>query len=366
MICKTTLTLPKPLRNMKPGIATTTFPVIVLMMLIVSICSAGERKVNLRGNWKFSLGDNLGFAKQKYDDSKWEEMYVPADWHQEGFREYRGYAWYRYTFEITFKPNEPLFIELGRIDDVDEVYINGNLVGSSGGFPPSYYTAVNVNRAYLIPTEFLVQGKGNVVAVRVFDEGGEGGIIGRNPGIFSYDDVFANGYTLMGNWKINLGDDPAWSKEGIDDSKWETIAVPATWENQGFRDYDGYAWYRKTFTLPKDFEAKDMVLLLGRIDDMDQAFLNGTQIGGTGNIERRWAHNNECNMSRTYFIPNDLLRPGATNTVAVRVYDQEGRGGIYEGPVTIIRRSEYRSFWKKYKEEDFSWWSILGWDDDDR
>jgi len=341
------------------------FATVILAFIVSSSTFAAERKVNLRGTWKFSLGDNMNFAKPNYDDSKWEDMYVPAPWQEEGFREYRGYAWYRFKFEITFKADEPLFIELGRIDDVDEVYINGHLVGSSGGFPPGYYTAYNVKRAYLIPTEYLNQGKGNVVAVRVFDEGGEGGILGKDPGIYSYGDVFVNGFTLMGSWKFSLADDLAWSKEDYDDSKWENIAVPSSWEDQGFRDYDGYAWYRKKFTLPKDFETKDMVLLMGRIDDMDQVYINGTLVGSTGNIERRWAHNNECDVSRTYFINDGILRSGATNTIAVRVYDQEGRGGIYDGPITIIKRSEYKAFWKRYKEEDFSWWSLLGLDDDD-
>ncbi|HEX8061157.1 MAG TPA: beta galactosidase jelly roll domain-containing protein [Cyclobacteriaceae bacterium] len=337
---------------------------ITLFIMIASISFAADRKVNLRGNWKFSLGDNMNFAKPNYDDTKWEEMYVPAAWQEEGFKEYRGYAWYRYHFEIEFKDNDPLFIELGRIDDVDEVYINGHLVGTTGGFPPAYYTAYSVNRSYLIPTEFLVKGKSNIIAVRVFDEGGEGGILGKYPGIYSYADVYSNGFTLMGNWKFQLSDDINWAKEDFDDSKWENIAVPASWENQGFRDYDGFAWYRKKFALPKDFETKDMVILVGRIDDMDQVYLNGTLVGSTGNIERRWAHNNECNMSRTYFLPDGLLKPGVTNTIAVRVYDQEGRGGIYEGPVTIISRTEYKAFWKEYNGEDFSWWSLFGWDDE--
>ncbi|MEJ0034000.1 MAG: sugar-binding domain-containing protein [Bacteroidota bacterium] len=115
-------------------------------------------------------------------------------------------------------------------------------------------------------------------------------------------DVYANGFTLMGNWKFQLSDDLNWAKEDFDDSKWENIVVPSSWEDQGFRDYDGFAWYRKKFTLPKDFDVKDMVILVGRIDDMDQVFINGKLVGGTGNIERRWAHNSECNMSRTYFF----------------------------------------------------------------
>lgn len=346
-------------------LAAKSFLAIAVFVLIASTSFSAERKVNLRGNWKFILGDNMAFAKPGYDDSKWENMYVPAPWQEEGFSEYRGFAWYRRSFEITFTPNEPLFIELGRIDDVDEVYINGHLVGTTGGFPPAYYTAYNVKRNYLIPTEYLNQGKKNVVAVRVFDEGGEGGILGKDPGIFSYSDLFANGFTLMGSWKFSLADNPEWSKEDYNDSSWESIAVPASWEEQGFRDYDGFAWYRKKFTLPKNVAVKDVVVLLGRIDDMDQVFINGTMVGSTGNIERKWAQNNECNVSRTYFIPDDLLRAGATNTIAVRVFDQGGRGGIYDGPVTIIKKSEYKEFWKRYKEEDASWWSFFSWEDDE-
>jgi len=110
---------------MKSSWPITIFATVILAFIVSSSTFAAERKVNLRGTWKFSLGDNMNFAKPNYDDSKWEDMYVPAPWQEEGFREYRGFAWYRFKFEITFKADEPLFIELGRIDDVDEVYING-------------------------------------------------------------------------------------------------------------------------------------------------------------------------------------------------------------------------------------------------
>ncbi len=33
----------------------------------------------------------------------------------------------------------------------------------------------------------------------------------------------------------------------FDDSKWDKITVPSSWENQGFRGYNGYAWYRVSF-----------------------------------------------------------------------------------------------------------------------
>ena len=286
----------------------------------------------------------------------------PASWNSEGFSRYSGYAWYRTTFEIQFTANEPLFVELGRIDDSDEVYVNGKLIGSTGGMPPKYFTAYNVSRIYMLPTEYLNKDKPNVIAVRVFDEGGEGGILGKNVGIYSYSDYYNVGLQLMGNWKFQLSDSKDWSKEDFDDSSWDDIVVPGEWEQQGFREYDGFAWYRKKFTLPAGFTVNEMVMLVGRIDDMDQVFINGKLIGGTGEIEEKWAHNDEHERPRTYFIPNGLLKPGKANTIAVRVYDQEQRGGIYEGPVTIIPRDKYKDFWRSYRSETYSndgWWGIL-------
>jgi hypothetical protein len=337
---------------------------LVLVGCILSVYTTasalGERKVNLRGNWKFILGDNAKYADPSYNDKDWESIYVPAAWGDEGFSHYAGYAWYRNSFQIDFQPDEPLYLQLGAIDDCDEVFINGKLIGGTGGMPPRYFTAFNVNRIYMVPTEYLVKGKPNIIAVRVFDEGGVGGILGKTVGIYSYADHFKVGFQLMGNWKFRLSDDLQWAAENYNDSDWDDIIVPSGWEEQGFHDYNGFAWYRKTFKLPVNFSAEEMVILVGRIDDMDQVFINGKLVGETGNIDRKWAHNDEHQRPRIYFIPDGLLKPGKANTVAVRVYDQEQRGGIYDGPVTIIHRSQYKEFWKSYKGEYSSdWWGVF-------
>jgi Glycosyl hydrolases family 2, sugar binding domain len=338
----------------------------LLFLAMVSYGAGGERRVNLRGDWKFNLGDNKNFARPDFNDAEWETIFVPASWQEEGFRRYNGFAWYRRSFEIEFKDNEPLFLELGRIDDTDEVYVNGHLIGTTGGFPPDYFTAYNVHRTYAIPTEYLVKEKKNAIAVRVYDEGGEGGIMGRDVGIYSYTDYFENGFNLIGNWKFHLFDDKKWAEESWNDADWENVVVPATWESQGFREYDGFAWYRKRFTLPNNFKSSDMVALLGKIDDMDEVFINGALIGGTGNIERKWARDDDWQKPRTYFIPDGLLKPGKENVIAVRVYDMEGSGGIFEGPISIIARTEYKQFWKRYRydyyDHSFSFWSFLDWD----
>jgi len=56
------------------------------------------------------------------------------------------------------------------------VFFNGVKIGFSGGFPPNYYTAWNAEREYRIPNELLNYNGDNVIAVRIYDKGGEGGI----------------------------------------------------------------------------------------------------------------------------------------------------------------------------------------------
>ncbi len=46
----------------------------------------------------------------------------------------------------------------------------------------------------------------------------------------------------------------------------------------------------------------------------------------------------------------ELLKKNAENTIAIRVYDRVGEGGIYEGPVGIVSQSNYINFWRKKKE----------------
>jgi len=330
--------------------------IVLLCALLVTFegsCQERERRTNLQGYWKFILGDSKKFAKPEYDDSDWEKIYVPDSWQDEGFRNYNGYAWYRKTVEVPVENNDVLYLELGKIDDVDEVYFNGKLIGSTGGFPPDYFTAYNYPRRYPIPMELVNKNGKNVIAVRVYDEGGEGGIVDSPVGIYNYPNFSENSVNLFGKWKSHLFDNEEWAKENLDESSWEDIMVPNDWESQGFRTYDGFAWYRRTFKIPSNFKVEDLMLLIGKIDDMDEVYINGTLVGSTGNLNRKWASDDEYNRYRNYSIPDDLLRAGKDNLIAVRVYDQQGRGGIYEGPLTIIPRSEYKHFWRKYRDENF-------------
>jgi sialate O-acetylesterase len=96
----------------------------------------------LKGTWSFSIGINSDWISPGYNDSNWETIRVPSSWEDQGFNGYNGYAFYRKKISIpSEQKGRMLYLNMGYIDDVDEVYLNGHKIGSTGGFPPNYVTA---------------------------------------------------------------------------------------------------------------------------------------------------------------------------------------------------------------------------------
>jgi len=326
------------------------FTFILFLLLTFQRGSAQDWKmlVDFRGQWKFKLGDNEKWEKQNFDDSKWDEIFVPANWEDEGYPGYDGYAWYRKHFRVSPEErNKPLYIHLGCIDDVSEVYLNGHFVSFTGAFPPHYITAYNVDQKFIVPQEYLNFSDDNVIAVRVYDDQLVGGINQGRPGLFEMEDYLTPDYAIAGTWKLNKGDDDDWAKPSFDDSKWQDVIVPAYWETQGLKDYDGYGWYRVRFTVPEKFRDQDLVLLVGKVDDVDETYLNGERVGRTGT---RHVQGWEYQKFRTYTVPSETIKFGQENVLAVRVYDHYLHGGIYDGPIGFVTRDHYRRWERKHTD----------------
>lgn len=313
--------------------------------------------VDLRGTWKFEIGDNRKYAEPGFDDAKWSDVFVPADWENEGFAGYDGYAWYRRTFPMPAASSGKKFIlNLGNVDDVCAVYVNGVQIGESGMFPPHFTTAYDRELKFVIPKRFLKFNQQNLIAVRVYDDRLNGGIVKGKIGISAEEDEMEFVAAFPDLWKFRSGDEPDWKKPSFDDSKWSDLIVPAPWDFQGFRDYDGFGWYRVSFDLPATAPADDLVLLLGLIDDIDETYLNGEKIGSTGRIRSDGSVSRvreEYRELRAYEIPASALKRGGKNVLAVRVYDNMLIGGIYEGPVGIVTQKEYRR-WYRWSERNDS------------
>ncbi len=336
----------------------------ISILLVISFSTVvgneWERIENLRGYWKFTIGDDIEWAKPNYNDEDWEDIRVPSTWENQGFHGYNGYAWYRKKFELNLsRINSTMYLRVGYIDDADEVYVNGKLVGKSGDFPPTFETAYNAFRVYPIPKNLLNLNGRNVIAVRVYDSQLGGGIVSGDVGLYvKYYDIQAM-LSLEGEWKFRINDKKEWKDPDFNDSDWDDILVPGLWETQGYDDYNGFAWYRKTFMVPNNLTKEKLVMLLGKIDDIDEAYLNGVRIGSTGEMyddDFYISFDQEWQEFRGYYIPGGLIKPGK-NVIAVRVYDGYRDGGIYEGPIGLVNQKDYSKYWREKKKRNI--WEII-------
>lgn len=333
-----------------------TYPIaIFILLLFLSILTVGQDKskfLNLKGEWKFTIGDNKNWSKADYNDSDWETVTVPSPWEDEGFHGYDGYAWYRKKFYIPQSLSGSDFrLHLGYIDDADEVYVNGKLIGRTGSFPPYYETAYDKFRKYILPLSILNFGKENIIAIKVYDAELGGGITGGETGIYAFYPLPVPDMDLSGEWEFKTGNDKS---EKYNKEEWRKILVPGYWENQGFADYNGIAWYRRSFTLSPALKGKALVMMFGKIDDIDEVYLNGTLIGSTGRIKGENGNNSELKeyykLFRGYYIPDGLIKENGENVIEVRVYDGFIDGGIYGSPVGLIEQEKYSKFWREKKK----------------
>ena len=338
---------------------------ILILSLAICLISMNSRATeglenlvllqSLEGRWRFSIGLNEEWTSPKFDDSSWESIAVPSPWEDEGFNGYNGYAFYRKSFAVSpdYK-GRMLYLNMGYIDDVDEVYFNGKKIGSTGSFPPNYSTAYDAERIYYIPEEYINFNGPNVIAVKVYDSEQNGGIVSGDIGLYGGKNSVNLDVNLQSEWKFQPGDDMRRKEADYDDKGWGEVFVPAKWEDQGYRDYDGFAWYRKTFVYQTSNEKEKMVIIMGKIDDIDQVYINGTFVGSTGTFPKR--ENDEASVSeeynafRGYYIPDGLLKKNQKNVIAVRVLDTGGDGGIYEGPVGLLSQTKYIEYWRKIKK----------------
>lgn len=282
------------------------------------------------GNWTFRTGDDMEWAKGDATPDGFKPIKVPGNWEHDGYPDYDGYGWYRATFIVPESHRGDLKLYMGPIDDVDELYVNGEFIGRTGTFPPDYQTAWTVEREYIIPEKKLRRDRPNIIAIRVFDSIGGGG---PYKGPVKIDSP--KGLNLASNkWRLKLGDDPAWAQPDFNDKDWKLVQVPATWEGS-LGEVDGFGWYRFKFNINlADLPDGPLTLTFGAVDDVDATYLNGQKIGQTGEFPPNVGGGATWNAARRYVVPRSLLRE-KDNVIAVRVYDGGGGGGIWQGPVRI-------------------------------
>lgn len=129
-------------------------------------------------------------------------------------------------------------------------------------------------------------------------------------------------------WKFavdpgNTGHKKGFFRKDFNDANWKNIRTDKPWESQGFRDYNGVAWYRLRFRMPEKKEGIAAELFFRAVDESAWVWLNGKYIGQHDEGPLGWDDPFHLDISRE-------INWNGENILVVRVLDTIYGGGIYQ------------------------------------
>jgi len=255
------------------------------------------------GTWLFSPGDVAQWALPNVSDSNWTSVMVPSDWRDPplNYTAQNAYGWYRRHISVTqaqvvAAAAGRLTLALGTVAAADETFVNGVKIGGTGHFGKPGCTDYLTTRAYTVPSGILLSGGDNVVAVRVFSQGGLGG-----PG-----KGFPGG--LVDTQNPDKRDGP-FDAAGSPGGKQTGYTI------------GGVGWYRKEFTLSDADAGKVVALRFDGVYMNSDVWCNGVHLGN-----RPYGY-----TTFQYDLTPHLAPTGQRNVIAVRAANTGKNSRWYSG-----------------------------------
>jgi len=87
--------------------------------------------------------------------------------------------------------------------------------------------------------------------------------------------------------RFMIGNQDNWKATDFNDSDWKKQKLGDVWQNQGYPDYHGFAWYRIHVFIPSSLKRRaiwgdSLRIYLAHVNDVDESYFNGTKIGKIG------------------------------------------------------------------------------------
>jgi putative membrane-bound dehydrogenase-like protein len=127
------------------------------------------------------------------DDSAWQTMNIPTRIERAGL-DIDGIIWFRTTVMLPAGVSGLAELSLGPVNDSDDTWVNGTKIGATE-------RDISKHRIYRVPAGVLKPGK-NIIAVKVQDFGGSGGIYGAPEQL--YLAVGNRRFQLAGEWRFEV------------------------------------------------------------------------------------------------------------------------------------------------------------------
>jgi len=178
-----------------------------------------------------------------------------------------------------------------------------------------------------------------------------------------------NRVALEGIWKFVLDrggvHGQRWADPKYDDSAWDNRNVPsyrpgayATRDDfarrkQDLEKYRDFAWYRKRVLIPRQWQGKTPVLKLGRILSWETTYFNGVPLGSEDHPSQRCWPWDIVNLRPEYDVPDECIRWGRENIIAVRVRRHFRDYEMTDGPFYVRIETTPRYYKPNYEPRPY-------------
>ncbi|PZR26350.1 MAG: hypothetical protein DI535_14615 [Citrobacter freundii] len=242
------------------------------------------------------------WSQPSFQENGWRTLNIPGLWEEQEPGDLDGIVWLRRSFEVSnADAGKKAVIELAMIDDKDESYVNGKLVGSTASY--------NAKRKYEIPAGVLKAGK-NLIAIRITDGGGGGGLYGDAADLKLT--VGENTTPLAGKWFYRV-EKVSKEQSGVGANSFPTLLFNAMINPLIPYSIRGAIWYQGETNAGRAYEyGKSFPLMITdwrqrwKLGDFPFYFVQLASFGNNnGNSERgsTWAELREA-QSQTLSLPN--------------------------------------------------------------
>ncbi len=120
---------------------------------------------------------------------------------------------------------------------------------------------------------------------------------------------------ISGDWRMSRTDDARFAAPDFDDSRWETIRLPAVLPGMAGREGGpAWLWLRREIELSPEIDRKGLTVTLGKLSENYRLFVNGVQVAQVGNFDR--VHS-QLARPRSFDLP---LLPAGRTTIAIQVW----------------------------------------------
>ncbi len=121
---------------------------------------------------------------------------------------------------------------------------------------------------------------------------------------------------------------PVWANDLIDITGWQSMQLPAYFDEAGLPEFKGIVWFKKKITISPEAAKNELKISIGSVGDEDVTFFNGVEIGRS-NIAGK----------RIYNVPSGLIHSGE-NIITIRLIVYKNYASIYgEGETFSITTS---------------------------